>query len=459
MSKAWQSAFFVETDIALLMTIYKESKTIFTLALPLIIGQLGQMLLGLVDSIMVAKLGVTELAALTLANNLFYIPFVFGMGILTCVSIRTATAKGTGNRTDARSICRNSTYLALMIGIVFFLIAWLGSGFIDYLKQDPIVADRSRTFFIIISASLIPAFVGISLKNHVDALDRMWTAFILSMGSVLLNVFLNWILIYGNFGSPALGLEGAGYATLISRIVLVIAILIWFAKDTSLAEWTPRRWFLRLDISEIKALMKLGFPAGLQTLTEVAAFVMSGIMLGWISKEALAAQQIAMVCAGIAFMIPLGISIALTIRVGEKVRQKLTSNIRTTYLSGWALTLVFSSFTATSFLLYGEQMAEQFIDNAPLVITYATSFLVVAGIFQIVDGQQVASIGMLRGLHDTTMPAIIGFFSYWIIGIPFGYWLAFHTSVGASGIWWGLALGLAVASVLLALRLWRIKVR
>ncbi|MGJ8657522.1 MAG: MATE family efflux transporter [Akkermansiaceae bacterium] len=441
------------------MTIYKESKTIFALALPLIIGQIGQMLLGLVDSIMVAKLGVTELAALTLANNLFYVPFVFGMGIMTCVSIRTSTAKGAGNTTEARSVCRNSTYLSLIIGTIFFLIAWLGNGLIEHMDQDPVVASRSRGFFIIICASLIPGLVGISLKNHVDALDRMWTAFTISIAAVLLNVLLNWMLIYGNLGAPALGLEGAGYATLISRIILVIAMLVWFTKDTSLAEWTPYRWFLRLDMGEIKSLLKLGFPAGLQTLTEVGAFVMSGIMLGWISKEALAAQQIALVCAGIAFMIPLGISIALTIRVGEKIGQKTTNNMRTTYLSGWILTLLFSTITATSFLLFGGNMAEQFIEDAPVVIAYATSFLVVAGVFQIVDGQQVASIGMLRGLHDTATPAMVGFFSYWIVGIPFGYWLAFHSSIGAVGIWWGLALGLTVASILLAIRLWRFKIK
>ncbi len=439
------------------MTIHRESKTIFILALPLIIGQIGQMLLGLVDSIMVAKLGVTELAALTLANNLFFVPFVFGIGIMTCVSVRTATAKGAGDAADARSICRNSTYLALIVGTLFFLTAWLGNGLIENLKQDPVVAGRSREYFVIISASLIPALVSISLKNHVDALDRMWTAFNISMAAVVLNIFLNWVLIYGALGAPALGLEGAGYATLISRVILVIAMLIWFAKDKSLSKWTPHRWFTRLDTGELKALTKLGFPAGLQTLTEVGAFVMSGILIGMISKEALAAQQIAMVCAGIAFMIPLGISIALTIRIGEKVGQELTSNIRITYLSGWALTLVFSTLTAISFLVFGGDMAKQFIENEPEVIAYATSFLVVAGVFQIVDGQQVASIGMLRGLHDTTTPAIIGFFSYWIVGIPFGYWLAFHAGVGPIGVWWGLALGLTVASFLLAIRLWRFK--
>lgn len=440
------------------MNITKEGKTIFILALPLIIGQIGQMMLGLVDSIMVAKLGVTELAALTLANNLFYVPFVFGIGILTCVSVRSATAKGSGDAADARSVCRNSTYLALFIGTMIFILAYLGNGLIRYMGQDPVVVDSSREYFIIICSSLIPGLLGIALKNHVDALDRMWTAFTISMAAVVLNIFLNWIFIYGMLGAPALGLEGAGYATLISRIALVIAMLVWFTKDKSLAEWTPYRWFIRIDLKEIKSLLKLGFPSGLQTLTEVGAFVMTGIMIGWVSKEALAAHQIALVCAGIAFMIPLGISIALTIRIGEKVGQKLTSDIRTIYISGWILTLVFSILMGVTFLIFGENMARQFIENEADVIAYATSLLVIAGVFQVVDGQQVASIGMLRGLHDTKIPAIIGFFSYWIIGIPFGYWLAFHAGAGPVGVWWGLALGLSVASVLLAIRLWKLKV-
>lgn len=440
------------------MNITKEGKTIFILALPLIIGQIGQMMLGLVDSIMVAKLGVTELAALTLANNLFYVPFVFGIGILTCVSVRSATAKGSGDAADARSVCRNSTYLALFIGTMVFILAYLGNGLIRHMGQDPVVVDSSREYFIIICSSLIPGLLGIALKNHVDALDRMWTAFTISMAAVVLNIFLNWIFIYGMLGAPSLGLEGAGYATLISRIALVIAMLVWFTKDKSLTEWTPYRWFIRIDLKEIKSLLKLGFPSGLQTLTEVGAFVMTGIMIGWVSKEALAAHQIALVCAGIAFMIPLGISIALTIRIGEKVGQKLTSDIRTTYISGWILTLVFSILTGITFLIFGENMARQFIEDEADVIAYATSLLVIAGFFQVVDGQQVASIGMLRGLHDTKMPAIIGFFSYWIIGIPFGYWLTFHAGAGPAGVWWGLALGLSVASVLLAIRLWKLRV-
>jgi len=437
------------------MTLLRESKTILFLATPLIIGQMGQMLLGMVDTIMIAKLGVTELAALTLANNLFYVPFVFGIGILTCISVKTSTARGAGDSTAARSVCRNGVYLGLIIGVLFFLITALTSDVLNHMRQDPVVAQRAHSFYLIIMASLIPAMVGIGLKNHADSLNRVWSAFWISIGGVLLNVLLNWVLIYGNLGAPKLNLEGAGIATLLSRIAIVIAMLIWFAKDSSLREWTPYHWFKKLDFPEMKSLTKIGVPSGLQMLTEVGAFVMSGIIIGWFGKEALAAQNIAMVCASLAFMIPLGIAIALTMRVGEKVGQRTTANLHQTYFSGWLLTLCFSCISAIIFLLLSDEITQSFIDDAPAVVALASSFLVVAGIFQIVDGQQVASVAMLRGLQDTTIPAVICFISYWIIGIPFGCWLAYSQEMGPVGVWWGLAVGLTIASLLLGRRLWR----
>lgn len=437
------------------MTIYQESKIIFKLSIPLIIGLLGQMLMGLTDTVMIADLGVTELAALTLANNLFYVPFVFGIGILTCISVQTSIARGGRDAERARSVCRNGFYISLFIGVLFFLIIYLFRDLLDWLKQDPTVVERSRDFYIIIMASLIPALTGMALKNHADALNRVWTAFWISIGSILLNIFLNWVLIYGNLGAPAMNLEGAGVATLISRTSFVIAMFLWFAKDSTLREWTPYHWFKKPDYTQIRSLTKLGLPSGLQTLTEVGAFVMAGVIIGWFGKEALAAQNIAMVCASLAFMFPLGISIALTLRVGEKVGLKETKNLHQTYLSGWLLTLFFSSVTALIFLTVGEPIAALFIDNAPEVISFAASFLIVTGVFQIVDGQQVASVGMLRGLEDTTIPAYICFISYWVIGIPVGYWLAYHRSMGPVGIWWGLAIGLTISSLLLGYRLWK----
>lgn len=437
------------------MALYKESKIIFLLAIPLIIGQLGQMLMGLVDTVMIAKLGVTELASLTLANNLFFVPFVFGIGILTCISVRTSIARGAGDTAQARSICRNGVYLGLFLGILFFTIIASTSDILYHMKQDPEVAARSHTFYLIIMASLIPGLMAMAMKNHADSLNRVWAAFWISIGAVFLNIFLNWIFIYGNLGAPQLNLEGAGIATLISRITLLIAMFIWFTKDSALTQWTPARWFIKIDFAEIKSLIKLGLPSGLQTLSEVGAFVMAGIIIGWFGKEALAAQNIAMVCTGLAFMIPLGLSIALTIRVGEQVGQNAFTQLRKTCLSGWILTFILSSITATIFLLFREPITASFIDEAPEVISLAASFLIVAGVFQIVDGQQVASIGILRGLEDTAKPAVICFISYWVIGLPTGYWLAFHQDLGPIGIWWGLAIGLTITSVLLGSRIYR----
>jgi len=437
------------------MTLYKESKTIFLLAIPLIIGQLGQMLMGLVDTIMIAKLGVTELAALTLANNLFFVPFVFGIGILTCISVRTSIARGANDTAQARSVCRNGVYLGLFLGILFFTVIALTSDILYHMKQDPEVAARSHSFYLIIMASLIPGLMAMAMKNHADSLNRVWSAFWISIGGVLLNIFLNWIFIFGNLGAPQLNLEGAGFATLASRIALLFAMLIWFTKDGSLAQWTPNKWFTKIDVVEMKSLIKLGLPSGLQTLSEVGSFVMAGIIIGWFGKEALAAQNIAMVCTGLAFMVPLGLSIALTIRVGEQVGQNAFTQLRKTYLSGWGLTFILSSISATIFLIFREPITASFIDEAPEVIKLAASFLIVAGIFQIVDGQQVASIGILRGLEDTAKPAVICFISYWIIGLPTGYWLAFQQGLGPIGIWWGLAIGLTIASVSLGSRIWK----
>ncbi len=437
------------------MTVHKESKTILFLSIPLIIGQLGQMLLGLVDSVMIARVGVTELAALTLANSIFFVPFVFGIGILTCISVRTSTARGRNDTPSARSVCRNGVYISLIWGVFIFILALIGSDLLENLKQDPLVVKRSRTFFILLMASLIPGLVAVALKNHADALSRIWTAFWISIAGVLLNALLNWIFIFGNLDTPALGLEGAGIATLIARSVTVIAMLVWFKIDTSLLDWTPHNWLKKLDLTEIKRLIRLGLPSGLQSITEVGAFVATGLLIGRFGAEALAAQNVALTFAGIAFMIPLGLSIALTIRVGERIGLGQYNKLKTTFISGWLITLIFSCITAVILLIFRNELASSFVKDAPVVISLATSFLVVAGIFQLVDCQQIASIGMLRGLEDTTMPAWMCLFSYWVIGIPTGYYFAFHREMGPVAIWWGLALGLAVASVLLGIRLWR----
>ncbi|MGJ8673818.1 MATE family efflux transporter [Rubritalea sp.] len=430
----------------------RETKSILTLAVPLVIGQLGQMLLGVVDTIMVGKVGVLDLAALSFANSLWIVPFVFAIGILTCVSMHTSSARGNKEPALARNVCRNGLYLGTLVGIVMFLISLAAFPFLDQLKQPADVVARSGNYYLIIMLSLIPCIMSLALKNHADALDRPWPAFWIFMGGVGLNILLNAVLIFGLWGFPELGLEGAGISTFVARIFIVAGMIWWLSKDRSLQQWTPARWIKKPDWKEIGTLLKLGFPAGLQTLAEVSTFAAAGLMIGVFGAEALAAHQIALQSSGMAFMIPLGISMALTVRIGETAKE--THRQRSIVTTGWVLTLISSCTTAAIFIFAGTTVSSWFIDNKG-IISLAASLLVVSGVFQIVDGLQVASTGLLRGLHDTRTPATIAILSYWVIGIPSGYIFAHHFGMEARGIWWGLATGLGVASIFLSARVWK----
>ena len=429
------------------------------MSIPLIIGQIGQMLLHVADNMMIAHKGVDAVAALSLGSNISVIFLVLGIGTLTCISVRTSIAKGSNKPADARSVCKNGVYLSLGLGVLFFLITWLASPllytFFD-LKKD--VLDDSLIYLLIIMASMIPAMVSIALKHHADALNYIWQAFWINIAGVVLNIFLNYLLIFGALGAPELGLAGAGWATLIARISIVVGMLIWFSKDSRLTEWIPHHWFSKLNPKEIKSLLKLGLPAGLQSCCEVSAFAGAGLIIAKFGEQTLAAHQIALTIAGVAFMVPLGLSIALTMRIGETIGNKRQHLLHTIYLSGWSIALIFSVCTTLIFALLGDKLTALFLDD-PQTASLAVSLLIVAAIFQIVDGQQIVSVGMLRGLEDTAQPALFGFISYWIIGIPAGCLLAFHYKMGAIGIWWGLAIGLTVAAILLGSRLWKLKPR
>ncbi len=434
--------------------LFHESKQTLKLAFPMMIGQLSQMLLGVADTLMVGRLGVNELAALTFANSLFHIPFVFGMGILTAVTVFTLNARGAENALGVRASCRHGLYIAVALGLLLFGISWIVSMNLERLGQPPDVAARTVVFFRLIMLSTIPGLASIALKNHADALNRPWPPFWIFIGGVALNVVLNWLLIYGNLGCPKMGLEGAAVATLTARIAILIAMFVWLLRAKDLREWVPFRWFRKPDFTDLRRLLAIGFPASLQMLWEVAAFSGAGLIMGYFGKTAMAAHQIAITCAATAFMIPLGLSMALTVRIGQVNGASETHRLRPIAISGWLLATGYSVIAAILFGVFGKQISAMFID-APEVIQLTASLMVIVGFFQIVDSLQVASSGMLRGLHDAKIPARMGFISYWIVGLPIGALLAIQFKMGAIGIWWGLAIGLAVASLTLGPRLWK----
>lgn len=436
------------------MSLLSESRHTMKLAFPMIIGQLSQMLLGLVDTLMVARLGVTELAALTMANAIFFVPFIFGIGVLTGVTVITSNEHGAGNALSVRASCRHGVYLGLVIGLLIAAGGWVLSNHLTIFGQPEDAAGRSVVFFRLIMISTIPALMGAALKNHADALNRPWPPFWISVSGIALNVFLNWLLIYGNWGFPRLGLEGAAIATLIARCAIAAGLFIWLVRDRGLHEFVPFRWFRKPDFHAVKRLLAIGFPASLNMIWEVGAFSTAGLLVGRFGETSMAAHQIALSCAGTAFMIPLGLSMALTVRMGNANGAGETGRLRPIMISGWLLAALFSVIAVIVFSAGGNHIASWFIDE-PAVVSVTASIFVIVGFFQISDSLQVASSGMLRGLHDAKVPALMGFISYWIAGLPLGMLLGFHFGWGVRGIWWGLAAGLTVAALTLGPRLWR----
>jgi MATE family multidrug resistance protein len=295
----------------------------------------------------------------------------------------------------------------------------------------------------------LPSFAIAVFRNYLDSQSRPWPAFWIMLGGVLLNVALNWVLIYGNLGAPAMGLEGAGWATLISRVATAAGIA-WFIWGG------PLRPLHKLSIdrslwSEHVAMLRLGVPAGLSLLSEVGAFTVAAILIGHLGAVPLAAHQIAITCASTTFMFPLGVAMASTVRIAQAAGAGRNNLLRPIAAGSWVMGLAVMAVFAVVFLVANRPIAAAFVPD-PAVISIAASLLVVAGIFQLVDGVQVVGSGLLRGLRDTTGPMLITVAAYWGVALPLGTWLAFKGGMGPQGMWTGLALGLGIAAVLLVRR-------
>ncbi|MEP2774400.1 MAG: MATE family efflux transporter [Luteolibacter sp.] len=436
------------------MSFLTESKLTLKLAFPLVIGQVSQMLLGVADTVMIGQLGVTELAVLTFANSLFYVPFIFGIGVLSSVSVFTSGAAGGKDAAAGRASCRNGIYIGAAIGLLLFGLMSVISMNLGMFGQPADVVAKTGAYFRIIMFSMIPGLMSMALKNHADALDRPWPPFWIFLGGVVLNVFLNWVMIYGKLGCPALGLAGAAWATMISRTAILIGMFVWIYRGRGMREWAPVRWLKPPSRAEIGKFLNVGIPSSLQMICEVSAFSVAGLMMGRFGETAMAAHQITLMCAATAFMIPLGLSMALSVRLGSVKGAGQPERLRMIVKSGWVLAVSYGICGAALFFTLGAWLASLYTHEAP-VIRLSASLMVVVGVFQLFDSLQVSSASMLRGLRDTRIPALVAFFAYWMVGLPVSVLLSVKYDQGAVGVWWGLALGLFVACFMLAPRLWK----
>lgn len=435
-------------------SVLREGRGTLILAIPLIAGQVSQMLVGLADTLMIGRLGVVPLAAASFANSILYLPLMFGIGMTMAVSIRVSQARGADDPAIAREALRNGLFIGLIVGLLTVGVAMVVTPYFHYFGQEAEVSEAAGDYFLIVAVSMIPAIGAMAVKNHADAMDHPWPAFWIMLGGVALNVLLNWILIWGRWGAPAMGLEGAGIATLLARVATLMGLIAWSRQSRTMHDWVPRNWFRPPHGPSIRSLTKVGLPTSLQLLAEVSAFVAATIVIGMIGKEALASHQVAISCAATVFMVPLGLSMALTVRMGEAWGAGSVERLRPLVVSAWLIAVSFSLVSATIFLLFPTTIASGFLTD-PTALQLTTTLLIVSAAFQFGDGLQIVSMGGLRGMNDVNVPAWLAVFAYWVVALPVGWWLAFRLEWGVSGMWWGITIGLSLTALLLGVRLWR----
>ncbi|MCF6360164.1 MAG: MATE family efflux transporter [Cyclobacteriaceae bacterium] len=433
------------------MTIKEHLKINVNLAVPVMASQLGQVLVGVADNMMVGQVGYIPLAGASLGNAIFYFFMTFGLGVSFAITPLVGFADGQGDKKQCGQVLRHGLLVNTVLGIILFGAVMLAAQNLHLLGQEQAVVEQATPYMFIIGFSMIPLLIFQSFRQFSEGLSMTKAPMVVSVSINVLNVILNYILIYGKFGAPEMGLVGAGIATLISRIIMAIVMVIYVLKNKRFKPYLDGLGLQNLNFSLIKDLLRIGIPAGLQFVFEVGAFSMAALMMGWIGAPTQAAHQIAINMASISYMTVSGLGAAAAIRVGNQLGKKNYKTMKNAALTliamGTALMVVFAAL-----FIIGKDALPLLYNDKPEVVSIAAGLLVVAALFQISDGIQVISLGALRGMKDVKIPTIITFISYWLIALPLGYVLAFNYNYGASGIWFGLFLGLTIAGVWVFIR-------
>ncbi len=432
-----------------------EMRRTLALSFPIMAGMIGHMLMGLTDTLMVGRVGVSALASAALVNTIAHVPAVFVLGLLAAVQILTSQAFGARQPVEAGETFRHGLLLAATAGLATAVGLVLSGPHLTLLGQPADVVTGAQGYLRYIAWSMLPALISHAAKQFAESLNQPWLPMFIVLGGVALNILLNWVFIFGNLGAPVMGLEGAGLATLLARLATMLGMLWLVLRSAHTRAWLPAVWLQNWSPRRLRTQFKLGFPVGLQTLMEVGGFSLGALMMGWISAEAMAAHQIAITCASTTFMFALGVGMGVSIRVGHAWGAGLPSRLKRITYGGTFLGAGAMGLFALVFMLGGEVIAGWFVVDAE-VIRLTAALLFVAGIFQVVDGTQVVMISALRGMSDVRLPLIIVAIAYWALALPLAYVLAFVFGHGAVGIWIGLAAGLAAAACGLTARFhWR----
>ena len=414
-------------------------------------GSLGHLLVGLIDDIMVGRLGPVELAATSLGNSLVFIALSIGIGFSFAITPLIAESDGEGDQEKGRSVFQHGLILMTILGVAVFGMLLFIKPILYHLDQPEEVVVLAIPYYEIVAISMIPLMIFQGIKQFADGLSQTKYAMYATILTNVVNVVLNFALIYGFWIFPRLELVGAALGTLISRIVMVVFLFVVLMKKEKFAIYMRRLQLNEFKKNVFKKIMNLGFPTALQMLFEVGLFTASVLLAGTLGALPQAANQIALKLASTTFMIAVGIGVASTIRVGNQKGMKNYIELRRIAFSNFLLVLIIMFVFSIGFMLFKDILPLMFTNNLE-VITMASSLLVIAGLFQLSDGVQAVILGGLRGLQDVKWPSILSFIAYWIIGFPICYYLGREEVLGTLGIWIGLLIALTSSAILLFLR-------
>jgi len=424
------------------------------------LGMLGHTFVAFADNVMVGQLGTAELAAVSLGNSFIFIAMSLGIGFTTAITPLVAEADSSNNISSGKNAFKHGLFLSSILSVILFLIILLSKPLLNIMDQPKEVVELAIPYLDIVALSLIPLIVFQALKQFSDGLSNTKYPMYATILANVINIILNYLLIFGSFGFPKLGIVGAAIGTLISRIIMVYFLWMIFKSRSKFKAYITNLNFRKIEKTISIKLFNLGFPSALQMFFEVGIFTAAIWLSGVLGKNPQAANQIALNLSSMTFMIGIGLSVAAMVRVGNQKGLNDFITLRRIAFSIFFLTLLIEIIFATFFLVFREWLPTLYLDQYDLtnfkdnseVILLASKLLLVAAFFQIFDGLQVVILGALRGLQDVKIPALITFISYWIVGFPICYYLGLYTNLKSVGIWIGLFTGLFVASILLYIR-------
>ncbi|MGH7519289.1 MAG: MATE family efflux transporter [Gemmatimonadales bacterium] len=426
-----------------------ELAALLRLALPVVVVQVGLMLMGVVDSIMVGRLSAEALGAVALGNVYFFAVGVFGMGMLMALDPLVAQAVGAGDEPAIARAVQRGLLLALAISVPCSLLLVLAGPALRTLGQPDALAAGAAVYAWCLIPGVLPFYAFIVLRQTLQARELMRPIVLTIVGANLANVLFNWMLIYGRLGAPALGIAGAAWATTASRWLMTLALLVLAWRELRPHLLPFRRE--ALERAPLTRMAAIGSPIGLQHLMEYGVFGTVALLMGRLGTIPIAAHQVAINLASLTFMVPMGIAGVAAVLVGQAVGRGDMPGARRAARAALACGVAFMTMTALIMLAVPTPLARIYSREAG-VVTLAASLLPIAGTFQVFDGLQVVSLGILRGLADTRAPFLIALLGFWLLGFPVSLALGFQRGLGAVGLWWGLVVGLAAVAALLLAR-------